>query len=543
MPLTELLVAACETYADRVAVVHEDTEYTYAQLDAASAGIAAALAGRGVTPGAYVGVLAGRGWWRCAAVLGVWRAGAAVVALDPGLPTERLVRITDAADVRLTLTDASVSVDLGPGGTTLGIGTLGVTSEGGVPGRGGPGSVADAGPARAGSVPGVGEPLGRSGPGASVEPVPDRSGPVAYAVATSGSTGTPKCVAVPPVVLEGLAGWHLDGWERGEVPRTLHAASVGFDVGFQELAAAWAAGAALVVVDDVTRRDPFLLAAALERYGIARAFLPVASLHALAVAVPVTGHRLPALREVVVAGERLVVNDEVRALFAGLDATLVNQYGPSETHVVTEYRLPPDPAGWPAHPPLGGSVADAGLLRLRDGVLGPFTEGEEAELVVTGRCLATGYLGDERLTGERFPELPYVDGGTRRGYLTGDLVRSEDGLLHFVGRIDDQLKVRGYRVEPGEVEAVLSRVPGVRRAAVVGLGSDRTTALQAYVVPAGDDQTAPDVAALRTACAAALPDYMIPARFVLVPELPLTANGKLARRELPHTVATGGPRA
>ncbi|MCX5331789.1 MULTISPECIES: AMP-binding protein [unclassified Streptomyces] len=501
MPLTELLVAACEKYADRVAVVHEDTEYTYARLDAASARIAAALAERGVAPGAYVGVLAGRGWWRCAAVLGVWRAGAAVVALDPGLPADRLARIIDAADVRLTLTDAPASVDLGPEVTTLGVETL----------------------------------------GASVGPAVDRSGPVAYVVATSGSTGTPKCVAVPPVVLEGLAGWHLDGWERGEVPRTLHAASVGFDVGFQELAAAWVAGAPLVVVDDITRRDPFLLAAVLERYDIARAFLPVASLHALAVAVPVTGHRLPALREVVVAGERLVVNDEVRALFAGLDAILVNQYGPSETHVVTEYRLPPDPAAWPAHPPLGGSVAGAGLLRLRDGILGPFAAGEEAELVVTGRCLATGYLGDERLTEERFQELPYVDGGTRRGYLTGDLVRLEDGLLHFVGRIDDQLKVRGYRVEPGEVEAVLSRVPGVRRVAVVGLGTDRTTALQAYVVPAGEDR-APDVGALRTACAAALPDYMVPARFVLVPELPLTANGKLARRELPDAVGAGGTR-
>ncbi|MDQ0599377.1 D-alanine--poly(phosphoribitol) ligase subunit 1 [Streptomyces canus] len=499
MPLTELLVAACETYADRVAVVHEDTEYTYAQLDAASARIAAVLAERGVAPGASVGVLAGRGWWRCAAVLGVWRTGAAVVALDPGLPADRLDRIIDAADVRLTLTDAPPSVDLAPEVITLGVETPGVTKE------------------RAA----------------------DRSGPVAYVVATSGSTGTPKCVAVAPVVLEGLAGWHLDGWERGEVPRTLHAASVGFDVGFQELAAAWAAGAPLVVVDDITRRDPFLLAAVLERYAIARAFLPVTSLHALAVAVPVTGHRLPALREVVVAGERLVVNDEVRALFTGLDATLVNQYGPSETHVVTEYRLPRDPARWPAHPPLGGSVAGAGLLRLRDGVLGPFAEGEEAELVVTGRCLATGYLGDERLTGERFPELPYVDGGTRRGYLTGDLVRLEDGLLHFVGRIDDQLKVRGYRVEPGEVEAVLSRVPGVRRVAVVGLGRDRTTALQAYVVPAGEDG-APDVGALRTACAAALPDYMVPARFVLVPELPLTANGKLARRELPDAVGAGG---
>ncbi|MFJ9864331.1 AMP-binding protein [Streptomyces sp. NPDC101165] len=512
MPLIDLLVTAGEKYASRIAVVHADTEYTYAQLDSASARIAAGLAERGVVPGQAVGVLAARGWWRCAAVLGVWRAGAAVVALDPGLPAQRLARITGAAGVRLALTDGgSPAVGLGPEVTVLAAGELAVAT----------------------------------GP----DPAPDVTGPVAYVVATSGSTGTPKCVAVPPVVLEDLAAWHLDAWDRPEPPRTVHAASVGFDVGFQELVATWAAGATLVVADDVTRRDPFLLAALLERYDIARAFLPVASLHALAVAVPVTGHRLPALREVVVAGERLVVNEEVRALFAGLDATLVNQYGPSETHVVTEYRLPADPAVWPAHPALGGPVAGAGPTRLREGILGPFEEGEEAELVVTGRCLAAGYLGDERLTEERFRELPYVTGGTRRGYLTGDLVRLENGLLHFVGRIDDQLKVRGYRVEPGEIEAVLSAVPGVRRAAVVGHGVGRTTALHAYVVPAAEDGAHEDgahrldTATLRAACAAALPDYMVPARFVVVPELPLTANGKIARRELPGTARTGTARA
>lgn len=497
MSLTDALIAVCETHGSRIAVHHDGTEYTYAQLAEASARVATGLTDRGVVPGDTVGLLAPRGWWRCAAVLGIWRAGAAVVALDPALPPERLARIVKAAGTALVLRDAAVpSVGLGP----------------------------DAHHAEA-----TVQDLHGS---AATGPAPSLTGPVAYVVATSGSTGTPKCVAVPPVVLEDLAAWHLNTWEQPRAPRTTHTASVGFDVGFQELVATWTAGATLVVVDDTVRRDPFLLAALLHDQAVARAFLPVTSLHALAVAVPVTGHRLTALREIVVSGERLVVNEEVRRLFAGLDATLVNQYGPSETHVVTEHRLPGAPEDWPVHPPLGGPAVGAELLRLADGVLAPFAEGDEAELVLAGRCLALGYLGDDRLTHAKFPELPHVAGGSRRGYLTGDLVRLEDGLLHFVGRIDDQLKVRGYRVEPGEVEAVLGRVPGVRRAAVIGHGQDRTTALHAYVVPDPDASGPLDAAALRAACAVALPDYMVPVRYIVVPELPLTASGKVARRAL-----------
>ncbi|MFI9804242.1 AMP-binding protein [Streptomyces sp. NPDC052301] len=505
MPLIDALVAACEKYGSRTAVTHDGTDHSYAELAQASARIANGLVERGVAAGDSIGLLAPRGWWRCAAVLGIWRAGAAVVALDPALPAQRLARITGAAGTALVLRDAAVTpADRPdePDGAGITVQDL-------------HGAAAD-------------------GPG------PSLTGPVAYVVATSGSTGTPKCVAVPPVVLEDLAAWHRDTWRWTEAPRTAHAASVGFDVGFQELVTTWTAGAPLVVVDDRTRRDPFLLAALLTEQTVVRAFLPVASLHALAVAVPVTGQRPTALREVVVAGERLVVNEEVRALFAGLDATLVNQYGPSETHVVTEHRLAPGPQTWPVHPPLGAPVAGAELLHLADGVLRPFAEGDEAELVVAGPCLALGYLGDEELTGERFRTFPHVFGGSRRGYLTGDLVRLQDGVLHFVGRIDDQLKVRGYRVEPGEIEAVLGRVPGVRRAAVIGHGKDRTLALHAYVVTDTDAAGPVDASALRAACAAALPDYMVPARFIDVPELPLTANGKVARRELKELGAARG---
>ncbi|MGV9347354.1 AMP-binding protein [Streptomyces spiralis] len=490
--LVETLVRACARHSHRTAVVHDGLRYRYADLDRLSGRIAAGLVEHGVGPGETVGLLAGRGWWRCAAVLGIWRAGAAVNPLDPALPVERLNRIVRASATRLVLRDPAVPEP----------------------------------PVEAEQVP-VPEVLG-SGPAVA------RTGPLAYVVATSGSTGTPKCVAVPPAVLADLAAWHHGRWAFPGPPTTTHAASVGFDVGFQELVTTWTAGAELVVLDDEQLRDPFLLAGCLDEHRIARTFLPVTALHALAVALPVTGRRPGALREVVTAGERLVVNEEVRAMFAGLDATLVNQYGPSETHVVTEYRLPAgDPGRWPVHPALGGAVASAELLRSADdGRLRPFAEGEEAELVVAGRPLALGYLGDDELTRHRFRELPHRDGGTRRCYTTGDLVRRQDGLLHYVGRLDDQVKVRGFRVEPGEVEAVLGRVPGVRRAAVVGAGRAGSVTLHGYVVlsPGAGGQI--DAARLRDACAAELPDYMVPVRFWHVPELPLTASGKVARREL-----------
>ncbi|MER5638854.1 AMP-binding protein [Kitasatospora sp. NPDC002227] len=491
MTLVEGLLAACAAHPGRAAVVAGGREHSFAELDRLSGEIAAGLAARGVRPGEVVGLLAPRGWWRCAALLGVWRAGAAVNSLDPSVPQARTAHLVKVSGTVLVLRD--------PGTAEAGLGVAELPVD---------------------ELPVCGAMLAESGP-------------LAYVIGTSGSTGAPKCVAVPSVVLADIADWHRAGWVLPEVPRTCHAASVGFDVGYQELVAAWASGAALVVADDEQRRDPFLLGRLLAEQAVVRAFLPVTGLHALAIACGATGRQLPALREVVVAGERLVVNREVRAFFAGLDAELVNHYGPSETHVVTEHRLSGDPADWPVLPALGGPAVSAELYRVAEGRLRAFEEGEEAELVVGGRCLAVGYLGDDRLTAEKFRELADADSQLRRVYFTGDVVRCEDGLLHFVGRADDQLKVRGYRVEPGEIEAVLSQLPGVRRAAVVGRTRAGSTTLHAYVVL--DPAAEPTAEALRAACAAELPDYMVPTRFLRVAELPLTTSGKVKRRELDGT--------
>ncbi|MFK8907875.1 AMP-binding protein [Streptomyces sp. YS-3] len=486
-PLSHLLVAAVRRHHASVAVVDQGVQYSYAELDRRSAEIAGGLAARGIGPGRVVAVHAHRSWARCAAVLGAWRAGAGVVSVDPAMPAPRAAKIAQFSDLVIRA-DATAPTGLGPAECTV--------------------DEVRAAPLR--------EPL---------------EGPVGYVIPTSGSTGEPKSVAVPPGVLAALGEWHRARWSHDRPPHTLQASSIGFDVGYEELVATWLAGARLVVVDDEQRQDPFTLMEVVREHRVARLFLPVVGLHALATAAVFEDRPMPDLREIAVAGERLVVNAEVREFCAAGGVTLVNEYGPSETHVVTEYRMAPvDAARWPDHPPIGRAVAGAELLCHSDGVLRPFTTGEQGELFVAGEPVGLGYLGDQELTDAKFRTLPHLDGTERRCYATGDLVRFDGTDLHFVARADDQLKVSGYRVEPGEVEAVLDAVAGVRRAVVVAVtvaGSTRLAA--AYTRTSGADA---DAEVLAAACAAHLPAYMVPKHFQALEELPVTANGKVDRARL-----------
>ncbi|WP_062218202.1 AMP-binding protein [Streptomyces sp. NBRC 109706] len=488
MPLIHRLLAAARRTPDATAVVDGGRAYTYGELDRFSAELAGGLAEQGVAPGDVVALHAGRGWPRAAAVLAAWRRGAGVVSIAPDLPAPRAVKVAVGAGARMVLRDPTAPP------APFGIPQYTVDEI-------------------------VAKPL---------DEVAD--GPIAYVIPTSGTTGDPKAVAVPPVVLDDLGSWHLERWRHAVAPHTLHAASIGFDPVYEEMVATWLAGAVLIVVDDDTRRDYPALIRVLRAHRVARCFLPVASLHGLALAAVVDEAHLPDLRELAVAGERLVVNDEVRAFCAANGIAVINQYGPSETHVVTAYRLPGGPENWPTHPPIGSAVASAELLRWTGGALRPFHEGEEGELVIAGDCVALGYLGDDELTAAKFRTLPHRDGVDRRCYFSGDLVRLREGQLHFLSRVDDQLKIRGYRVEPGEVEAVLAAVPGVRRAVAFGL--HRLSSLRLAVCYARDQGGDVTADALRAVCGAELPDYMVPVHFWEVEEFPVTANGKVDRAAL-----------
>jgi acyl-coenzyme A synthetase/AMP-(fatty) acid ligase/aryl carrier-like protein len=329
--------------------------------------------------------------------------------------------------------------------------------------------------------------------------------------------------------LAALIDWHARHPRLGTAARTLQFAPFGFDVSFQEMLSTFACGGTLVVADDEVRRDPWKLLALLNGERIERMFLPVAALHALAEAVAAGGQKPAALRDVITAGEQLRITPAVRALFAALpDCVLHNHYGPTETHVVTAHELRGDPQAWPELPPIGNALPHV-RTRVADAGLAPAPRGEEGELLLGGDCLAVGYLHRDRLTAERFIHL---DGA--RWYRTGDRVRERaDGVFEYLGRLDEQIKLDGYRIEPAEVESVLVRHATVVQAAVVLSEGTQGKRLVAHVVArAGSGDQATLRAQWRAHCLAQLPKWMVPQDFVLHAALPHTASGKLDRRAL-----------
>jgi acyl carrier protein len=266
--------------------------------------------------------------------------------------------------------------------------------------------------------------------------------------------------------------------------------------------------------------------------GVHRLFLPPAVLTQLARLAPEMSLPRPALREVITAGEALPVDEHVRALFLEMPACqLINQYGPTEAHVVTSYHLDGRPGEWPRSPPIGTPIAGVAAYVLSDRFR-PVPAGVPGELHLGGVGLARGYLNRPGQTAERFVPDPFGGPPGGRLYRTGDLVRQRvDGNLEFLGRIDRQVKLRGFRIEMGEIEAVLTEHEAVA-AAVVALRDDLPggAGLAAYVVPSSTSISTPLV---RAYLAQRLPSHMVPVALVTVAAIPLTRNGKIDYDALP----------
>jgi amino acid adenylation domain-containing protein len=339
---------------------------------------------------------------------------------------------------------------------------------------------------------------------------------LAYLLYTSGSTGRPKGVAMPHRAILNLLAWQQRTMPLREEARVLQFAPLSFDVSFQEIFSTFAAGGCLVLTDDDTRRDPRQLATLIETEQIERVFLPYVALQSLAERAPHAALR--SLREVITAGEQLRVTPQIRALFTALpQCRLHNHYGPTETHVCTAHTLSSPAESWPLLPPIGVPIDHTTVLLLDEAG----QPADSGDLHVGGACLAEGYLGRPELTAERFVTIAGA-----RYYRTGDLVRrAADGTLEYLGRADDQIKVRGFRLEPGEIEAQLSQHPAVRECAVTA----RDNRLLAYWT--GD---AAEPAALRAFLAEKLPPQFIPSVFTRIDTMPLTPSGKIARRLLPE---------
>ncbi|SNR77748.1 amino acid adenylation domain-containing protein [Puniceibacterium sediminis] len=466
----------------------------YAALEAHSVEVAHWAQDNLPTHSASVGLCYHRDAALILCVLGLIRAGIAPLILDPADPPARRRQICAQAGVKICLGDTEES---------------------------GPDQSFDP---FALSCSGHGNSAQR------VAPLPERTAEDwAYLVATSGSTGVPKCVAMPHRALGPLWSREAERVLGNRPPVVVRAAAPGFDVFFQELFSTLGNGGTLVLCDRDTRLRPSKFLDAATEAAATRVFLTPSMLQMLVSAaadrdvLPVT------LQEITVAGEPLVLTPAIRALMDRLPGcALVNQYGPCETHVVSEHRLLPNSAPWPERVPIGKALPDVELTLMDTSgrqIEGPGT----GELLISGPCVGAGYLSAAQLA-------PFSPDGPR--FSTGDLVqRDADGLLHYLGRLDAQMKLRGRRVEPAEIEAAILQCPGVKAAAVQLIKApDGGDVLVGYAVPdARQDVDGAEIytARLRQQAAKHLPQALHPHTWMILDSLPMTATGKLRRADLP----------
>lgn len=443
----------------RVALSMGHDTMTYGELQERAAGLACRLHEAGARPDDAVAICLERSFDLVVGMLGILGAGAAYVPLDPAYPADRLELMLADSRARLLVTSSRLATISGSNTATVCLDRERFA--------------------------------GRAWPD-----TPLQLDHLAYVIYTSGSTGRPKGVAMPHRALSNLIAWQVETSVVGADARTLQFTSPSFDVSFQEIFATLTAGGQLVLVDEMTRRDPRALLRLMRDREVARIFLPFVALQQLAVA-GVSQPPLPALREVITAGEQLKTTSALVEWFTHHpQARLHNHYGPAEAHVVTAHALPDAPRDWPALPSIGRPLPGVEVLVL-DEDRRPVPDGDTGEIYLAGTCLARGYLHRPELTAERF--VAHVS-GTGRMYRTGDRGRwAADGTLEFLGRADDQVKIRGYRVEPGEIETVLLQHPSVKQAAIAAQTTADVRRLIAYVVPAPETAATADEAAAQIA--------------------------------------------
>lgn len=486
--LHELVARQAAATPDAEAVVAGRERLSYAELEEAAAVLARRLRRLGAGPETLVGVCLGRSPWLVVAILGVLKSGAAYVPVDPAFPAERVEFMLRDSGAGLLVTEEALRAKWTGRSATV------VSLD------------------RDWDVIAAGEPWpGEQGPGAG-------SSELAYVLYTSGSTGRPKGVAVEHRSAAAFLSWALERFTARELRYTLAATSTCFDLSVFELFAPLAAGGTVVLAETVFH----LPVAAADRPVTLVNTVPSLLLDLLS-SEPLP----PSVVTVNLAGEALPAA-LVRQVYAtGTVERVHNLYGPSEDTTYSTWALVGREAD---KPPIGHPVTGT-TAHVLDPHVQPVPDGGTGELYLGGAGLARGYLGRPALTAERFVPDPFSGVPGARLYRTGDLVRRlPGGELDYLGRADQQVKVRGLRIEPGEVEGVLMEHPAISRAAVLARGDGADAAgLVGYVVCAGDT----DFASVQRFLRDRLPSYMVPGRLVPVPAIPLTVTGKVDVGALP----------
>ncbi|MEZ0053516.1 mycobactin peptide synthetase MbtE [Mycobacterium sp. MAA66] len=478
--LTALVEAQAERTPDAVAVAYEGRHYTYGELNAEANRLAHWLIGQGVGTEDRVAVLLDKSPELVITALAVIKAGAVYLPVDPSYPEDRLSFILGDCDPKLVIGEP---------------------------------------------VTGLDGPTDNPTDAERVRPLTPEN--TAYLIYTSGSTGQPKGVPVPHRPVAEYFVWFVDEYQIDADERLLQVASPSFDVSIAEVFGMLACGARLVIPRPGGLNDIGYLTELLQTEGITSMhFVP--SLLSLFLSLPGV-NRWRSLKRVPIGGEALPgeVADKFHATF---DALLHNFYGPTET-VINASRYQVEGKQGTRIVPIGTPKINTDI-HLLDDALAPVPVGVIGEIYIGGTHVAHGYHRRPGLTAERFVADPYNPGG--RLYRSGDLARrNASGNIEFVGRADEQVKVRGFRIELGEIAAAISVDPSVGQAVVVvsdlpGLGKS----LVGYLTPTTPADVV-DVDRIRARVAAALPEYMVPAGYVVLDEIPITAHGKIDRRALP----------
>ena len=539
---------------DAVALVFEGQSLSYAEVNARANRIAHALIAYGVGADTCVGIAVERSPAMIIGLLAIQKAGGAYVPLDPAYPADRLVHMMHDSGLRWVLTQAHLQNAL-PRLASVALLDMAVLenesaalrpADGehaaeGHASSSGQNDGADNSPAFQVSATGASTFVGRDGASTHNPCVPISGGNLAYVIYTSGSTGMPKGVAISHAALAAHAEVSIGFFGLTAAERMLQFSTMNFDGFVEQVFGPLSAGASIVIrgrdIWDSQTFHEHLLADGITVVDLTTAYWSLLVQDFAQRGVKDYGR----LRQVHAGGEAMPPEVIGAWRRAGMQhIRLLNTYGPTEATVTAVVQ---DCAPYvngklplPVQMPIG-EVLPGRQVHVLDGNLNPVPMGVVGELYIGGELLARGYVNRPELTAERFIANPFVEG--TRLYRTGDIVRwNERGQLEYLGRIDDQIKVRGFRVELGEVESQLLQVPGVREAVVVARDTPQGMQLAGYV--SGHPGQKLDGSTLRQALKTILPDYMVPSAITVLDRLPLNANGKIDRRALPEPVFDTG---